>query len=182
LKRQSNELAHCRFDARRWPRPAPQRQPTMIMFKHTLHLLQGNPCPCSRSTTPSSVQTTLPSNSQSQRCNRRARTMSCIHLPDSGSLCHAPGSTTPFSGRTNLLANWQNHPRNCKGLLGPAVASVGHRCGGSCSTTAAWLAPNRSTVRLRNCKDQQVRRGQAALWAAAAGASGAAWAAAWGAG
>jgi len=110
--------------------------------------------------------------------------MACIHLPDSGSLCHEPGSTIPSWAPTSQPANSQNHPRNCRDLLEPAVASVAHKCGGSCSTTAVWVGPKQSTGRQRNCMDRQGLRGRAVLWAAAAEAirsavSAAAWAVAW---
>jgi len=156
--------------------PVHQKCLAPITLKRIPQLPGDNPCPCSRNTNFSSELTIRPSNSQSLHCNRRVRTMSCNPHLDSGNLFREPGNTTASWGRSIQLANSQNHPRNCTGLPELAVASVGHRCGESCNTRTVWLGPKRSTARLHNCMDRQVQQVQAALWGAAAGASGAAWA------
>jgi len=112
--------------------------------RHILQLLEGSPSPCSNSTMPFSQQTSPASNWQIQHCNRTAQRWGLMgrtrHL-DSGSLCHEPDSTTLFWGLTSLLANSRTHPRNCMGLPGLVLASADRKCGGSCSTTAAWRHP-----------------------------------------
>jgi len=133
---------------------------------HILQLLGGNPSLCSNSTRPSWELTNLPSNWRIQRCNRRARKRSCSPRPGSGNPCHEPDSTTPSWELTSPPANSRIRPRNCRDQLELVVASVGRKCGGFCSTTAAWLGPRRSTVRRRSCRGRLVLRVQAALWVA----------------
>merc|ERR1719330_2332986 len=159
---------------------------------HILPPLEGSPSPCSNSTMPFWQQTSPASNWQIPHCSRTAqqwgqwvRMGRTRHL-DSGSLCHEPDSTTPFWGPTSPPANSRTHPRSCKDLLEQAAASVGRKCGGDCSTTAAWLRPKRSTGPQRSCTDRRVQQEQAAPWAAArmdasVAAAAAAWGAAWGA-
>merc|ERR1711920_1121975 len=93
------------------------------------------------STMPSSQRTNLPSNWQILHHNRMVRKKSNTHHPCWGSLCREPCSTTPSSPQASLPASSRIRRRNCKDPPGPVAASVGHRCGGSCSTTPAWLGP-----------------------------------------
>merc|ERR1712127_24885 len=87
------------------------------------HLLpEGNPCPRDCSTTPSWPHSTLPSNSQSRRCNRKAETLSHSHLLLVGTPFHGPCSTKLSCPHSSQLPNWEIHQRNCKDLQASLAA------------------------------------------------------------
>jgi len=83
------------------------------------------------------------------------------HRPDSGNPSHALYSTTPFWPQTSPPASSRIHLGSCKDLLDAVVPSADRRYDDGCSTKSACLGPKKSTLLLRNCKDQQVR---VALW------------------
>jgi len=155
--------------------------PSSKKLKHILQLREGSLFPCLHSTKPSWARTNPPSNWQIQHHNRMVQRMSHTHRLGSGSLFHEPCSTIPSLAQTNPPASLQIHRCNCRDLRVLEVQLAAHKCGESCSTTAALLGPNQNTAQLRNCMDRQVQPGPAVQWAAVqwAAASGAVWAEEW---
>jgi len=168
--------AHLHKQAVRCWKMARAPAPKQSLIRRTLQLLVGNPCPDSCSTTPSSQQTSLPSNWQIQpRSHMVVMWRSETHtrlLPGSGSPCHGSGNTTSFWVRTIPPANLQNHQHSCMGrpalvarsaALGERLAALvaglaelvaklaeGTRDGGSGSTTPSCLLPKCSRHRQRS--------------------------------
>merc|ERR1712086_52299 len=115
------------MNAGRW-RKRQRHPPLTALTKQTMvlkrnHLLPvGNPCPRDCSTKPSSPHSSLPSNSQSRHCNRKAETSSHNHLLLVGTPFHGPGSTRLFCPLTSQRPNWRIHQRNCKDLQASLAA------------------------------------------------------------